>query len=294
MTGKRPAPFNLNPGRVVSPDFFPRHPICHNELRRRIIVKICVLASSSSGNSAFIRTSTTRILVDAGLSKRDLFARLAAIDEQCDTMDAILVTHEHSDHVSGLVSLARQLNAPIYITRLTAPAIPWGEYTPKLDCFQAGTTFTIGDIEIDSFTIPHDAIDPVGFCFRTHGIKIGIVTDLGYLPDSIKFHLRGTDLLVLESNHDLEMLKVGPYPWSVKQRVMGRKGHLSNDVVSDFIRLDLDSTISTLVLGHLSEHNNHPEIVRYTAGRALDKAGRALFTRLVVAEPKQQTEVFTY
>jgi phosphoribosyl 1,2-cyclic phosphodiesterase len=268
--------------------------LCHNEHRRGIIVKICVLSSSSSGNSAFIRTERTRILVDAGISKRDLQARLAAIDEPCDSMDAILVTHEHSDHVSGLVSLARQLNAPIYITRLTAPAIPWGEYTPKLDCFQAGTTFTIGDIEIDSFTIPHDAIDPVGFCFRTQGIKIGIVTDLGYLPDSIKFHLRGTDLLVLESNHDLEMLKVGPYPWSVKQRVMGRKGHLSNDVVSDFIRIDLDSTISTLVLGHLSEHNNHPEIVRATAGRALDKAGRALFTRLVVAEPKQQTEVFTY
>jgi phosphoribosyl 1,2-cyclic phosphodiesterase len=99
---------------------------------------------------------------------------------------------------------------------------------------------------------------------------------------------------VLESNHDLEMLKVGPYPWSVKQRVMGRKGHLSNDVVSDFIRIDLDSSISTLVLGHLSEHNNHPEIVRNVAGRALDRAGRALFTRLVVAEPKQQTEVFTY
>ena len=253
-----------------------------------------MLASGSSGNAALLATGKTRILVDAGLSMRETGKRLAAIGESLANIDAIVITHEHSDHVSGLVSLARQLNAPIYITRLTAPAIPWGEYTPKLDCFQAGTTFTIGDIEIDSFTIPHDAIDPVGFCFRTHGVKIGIVTDLGYLPDSIKFHLRGTDLLVLESNHDLEMLKVGPYPWSVKQRVMGRKGHLSNDVVSDFIRIDLDSTISTLVLGHLSEHNNHPEIVRAMAGRALDRAGRALFTRLVVAEPKQQTEVFTY
>jgi phosphoribosyl 1,2-cyclic phosphodiesterase len=183
---------------------------------------------------------------------------------------------------------------PIFITRLTAPAIPWGEYSPRLDCFQAGTTFCIGDIEIDSFTIPHDAIDPVGFCFRTQGMKVGLVTDLGYVTDSIKFHLRGSHLLVLESNHDLEMLKVGPYPWSVKQRVMGRKGHLSNDVVCDFIRSDLDSTIHTLVLGHLSEHNNHPEIVRNQAYRALDGARRALFTRLVVAEPKQQSEVFTY
>ena len=253
-----------------------------------------MLASSSSGNSTFIRTERTRILVDAGLSKRDLLTRLEAIGESSDDLDAILVSHEHSDHTSGLVSIARQFNAPIYITRLTAPAIPWGEYTPQLDCFQAGTTFTVGDIDIDSFTIPHDAIDPVGFCFRAHGIKVGLVTDLGYMPDSIKFHLRGVDLLMLESNHDLEMLKVGPYPWSVKQRVMGRKGHLSNEVVSDFIRRDLDSSVSTLVLGHLSEHNNHPEIVRVTAGRALDSSGRALFTRLVVIEPKQQTEAFLY
>jgi phosphoribosyl 1,2-cyclic phosphodiesterase len=253
-----------------------------------------VLASSSSGNSAFIRTERTRILVDAGLSKRDLLARLAAINEPPEKLDAILVTHEHSDHVSGLVALAKQIDVPIFITRLTAPAIPWGDYIPRLDCFQAGATFPVGDIDVDSFTIPHDAIDPVGFCFRAQGIKIGLVTDLGYVPDSIKFHLRASDLLVLESNHDLEMLKVGPYPWSVKQRVMGRKGHLSNDVVSDFIRCDLDSSISTLVLGHLSEHNNHPEIVRSMGARALDRARRGLFTRLVVAEPKQQTEVFTY
>ena len=219
---------------------------------------------------------------------------MAAINEDAEKLDAILITHEHSDHVCGLVALSRALNIPIFITRLTAPAIPWGEYTPTLDCFQAGTTFSVGDIEIDSFTIPHDAIDPVGFCFRSQGIKVGLVTDLGYVTDSIKFHLRGAHLLLLESNHDLEMLKVGPYPWSVKQRVMGRKGHLSNDVVCDFIRSDLDSSIDTLVLGHLSEHNNHPEIVRNLANRALDRARRALFTRLVVAEPRQQSEVFTY
>jgi phosphoribosyl 1,2-cyclic phosphodiesterase len=242
---------------------------CAIQQRRRVIVQVCVLASSSSGNSTFIRTEKTRILIDAGLSRRDVLARLALIHEDAEKLDAILITHEHSDHVSGLVALARLLNVPIFITRLTAPAIPWGEYTPRLDCFQAGTTFCVGD-------------------------KVGLVTDLGYVTDSIKFHLRGAHLLLLESNHDLEMLKVGPYPWSVKQRVMGRKGHLSNDVVCDFIRSDLDSSIDTLVLGHLSEHNNHPEIVRNQANRALDGARRALFTRLVVAEPKQQSEVFTY
>src|SRR5258708_4981380 len=155
-----------------------------------------------------------------------------------------------------------------------------------------GAGFSIGDIQISSFTIPHDACDPVGFCFQAQGVKIALVTDLGYLPESIKVHLRDTDLLMLESNHDLDMLKVGPYPWSVKQRVMGRNGHLSNDVVSNFIHDDLDVRVSTLVLTHLSEHNNHPEIVRLVAGQALGH--RALFTRLVVAEPRCQTEVFSY
>ena len=151
----------------------------------------------------------------------------------------------------------------------------------------------VGDIEIDSFTIPHDAIDPVGFSFRSQGIKIGLVTDLGYIPDSIKFHLRGSQVLMLESNHDLDMLKVGPYPWAVKQRVMSRNGHLSNDVVGDFVGHESRFRYrSTLVLGHLSEHNNHPEIARMVAQQALD--GRGLATRLVVASQRQPTEVFRF
>jgi phosphoribosyl 1,2-cyclic phosphodiesterase len=161
-----------------------------------------------------------------------------------------------------------------------------------VDHFQAGSRFSIGDIDIDSFTIPHDATDPCGFCFRSQGIKIALATDLGYMPDSVKVHLRGADLLMIESNHDLEMLRIGPYPWSVKQRVMGRNGHLSNDVVREYLKKDLDSSVTTVVLGHLSEHNNHPAIVRLTADQALD--GRRLFTRLVIAEPRKQTEVFQY
>jgi len=226
------------------------------------------------------------------LSRKEIAARLNSIGETEDNLDGILVTHEHSDHVSGLVTLARRCSKPIFISRLTAPAIDWLDFQPTLECFQAGTTFSIGDIDVASFTVPHDAADPVGFCFRSQGIKIGLATDLGYVPDSIKVHLRGADLLIIESNHDTEMLKVGPYPWSVKQRVMGRKGHLSNEVVSDFIRNDLDLSTSTLVLAHISEHNNHPAIVRLTASQALE--GRSLFTRLVVAEPRAQSEVFVY
>jgi phosphoribosyl 1,2-cyclic phosphodiesterase len=224
------------------------------------------------------------------LSRKEIAARLAAIGEDVDDLDAILVTHEHSDHVCGLLSLAKKNDTPIFMTRLTAGSIAWNDYTPQLDCFQAGTRFCVGDIEVQSFTTPHDAIDPVGFTLRSQGVKVGIVTDLGYLPDSIKVHLRGTDLLVIESNHDLDMLR--PYPWCVRQRIMGKKGHLSNDAVCAFIRSDLDTSISTLVLGHLSEHTNHPARVELEADRALN--GRRLFTKLVVAQPRLRSEVFAY
>jgi phosphoribosyl 1,2-cyclic phosphodiesterase len=258
-----------------------------------------VLATSSSGNCTFVATESTRILIDAGLSAKDACQRLAAIGEDPEKLDAILVTHEHSDHVSGLAVLTRWIrkktkrSIPVFLTRLTAPAIDWnGAEHDGIEAFQAGTRFSIGDLEVSSFTIPHDAIDPVGYTISAQGVKVGLAMDLGYLPASVKFHLLGSRLLVLESNHDLDMLKVGPYPWSVKQRVMGRRGHLSNDVVSEFIRDDLDNSVQTLLLGHLSEHNNHPEIVRLVASQAIERRG--LETRLIVAPPRRQSEVFLY
>ena len=253
-----------------------------------------MLASGSSGNTALLATEKTRILVDAGLSMKELARRLASIGECLERLDAILITHEHSDHVSGLPVLARnkKIKPTIYMTRLTAPAIDWGETQPRLEPFQAGARLRIGDIEVQSFGIPHDAIDPVGFAFQAQGVRIGVVTDLGYVPESIKFHLRHTDLLLLEANHDLDMLKVGPYPWSVKQRVMSRVGHLSNHVMAEFLAEDLDSSTNNLVLGHLSEQNNHPAIVNMFASQALEKRGLA--TRLVIATQNTPTEVFSF
>ncbi|HLH04663.1 MAG TPA: MBL fold metallo-hydrolase [Bryobacteraceae bacterium] len=265
---------------------------------RGFIVKICILASSSSGNAAFLSTERTRLLIDAGIGRRELAKRLAAIGEDLAQIDAVLVTHEHSDHVAGLAALARFCFArrarhlAVFATERTAPYLEWGECVPAVETFQAGCGFTIGDFDISSFTIPHDAVDPVGYTVRAEGIKVAIATDLGYIPDSLRVHFRDTDVLMLESNHDLEMLRVGPYPWSVKQRVMSRRGHLSNEVTAEFIRNDLDSRVSTLILGHLSEHNNHPELVRRAGYDALD--GRALFTQLFVAEPGTQSPVFSY
>jgi phosphoribosyl 1,2-cyclic phosphodiesterase len=255
-----------------------------------LAVRVSVLASSSSGNSTFVSDGKTRVLVDTGLSRRETFARLAAIGEEPSKLDAILITHEHTDHTCGLLAIARALKIPVYLTELTAPQIDWNGFDPKVLTFPAGSVFSIGTLRVTSFTIPHDAADPVGYCIQANGCSVGIATDLGYVPESIKYHLRATDFLLLESNHDLDMLKVGPYPWSVKQRVMSRMGHLSNEVAGQFIREDLSDRTRTLVLGHLSEHNNYPELVRLIALDALSRRGLA--PELVVAEPRLATRIF--
>ncbi|HLI86567.1 MAG TPA: MBL fold metallo-hydrolase [Bryobacteraceae bacterium] len=253
-----------------------------------------MLASGSSGNAALLATNNTRILLDAGLSVRELNRRLALAGEDIGRLDAVLITHEHSDHIAGLATLARrkEFRAPVYLTRLTAPAIDWGEAKPRIETFQAGATFEIGDIEVNSFSVPHDAADPVGYCFEANGARVAVATDLGYMPESVKYHLRRADLLLLEANHDLDMLKVGPYPWSVKQRVMSRVGHLSNLVMAEYLGQEFSDRATNLVLGHLSEQNNHPEIVRDLATQALDERG--LRTRLTIAGQHEPTEVFQF
>ena len=223
------------------PHCFPTAHTVKTERGRFVTVRFCVLASGSSGNAAFLATSKARILIDAGLSVRELARRLAFIGESLETIDAILVTHEHSDHVSGLARIVRWSQRrnrpiPVYCSRHTAPLIDWENIeSPPVELFQAGSGWMVGNIAVQSFTIPHDAVDPVGFCFHAEGVKVGLATDLGYVPDSIKIHLRRVQILLLESNHDLEMLKVGPYPWHIKQRVMSRTGHLSNHTVSEFL-----------------------------------------------------------
>jgi phosphoribosyl 1,2-cyclic phosphodiesterase len=254
-------------------------------------VSVTVLASGSRGNSTIVESSSTRILVDAGISCRETFKRLKHLGQDPHSLSAILISHEHSDHVYGLLVLATKLNIPVFMTGATHEA--WARalrddcgdvpQLPNVEKFSSGQRFMIGDITVTPFTIPHDAADPVGFTFRSEGVKVAIATDLGYVTPNVSDQLRGCDVLVIESNHDLEMLRGGPYPWSVKQRVMSRVGHLSNDALADFFTSDYDGGAAYVVLAHLSEHNNLPEVARMAAEKALGPRQTLLRNRVMLA-----------
>lgn len=261
-------------------------------------VFVSVLASGSRGNAALVESSSARILVDAGISCRETFKRLKSIGRDPREISAILITHEHSDHMYGLATLAKRLNVPVFMAGATHQA--WARtlrdasgqppQIAKLEVFSAGRSFQIADITVMPFTIPHDAADPVGFTFRVEGTKIALVTDLGYMPASVRDHLRKCDVLIVESNHDLEMLRGGSYPWSVKQRVMSRVGHLSNGALADFFTNDYDNSATFVVLAHLSEQNNHPEIARREAEKALATRGGLFHNRVLLASQTEAIE----
>jgi phosphoribosyl 1,2-cyclic phosphodiesterase len=261
-------------------------------------VTVSMLASGSRGNCAIVASARTRILVDAGISCRETFKRMKSLCDDPHALSAILITHEHSDHIYGLATLAKKLRIPVFMTGATHQAWARAQRNQdgerprleKLERFESGHRFQVGDIEVKPFTIPHDAADPVGFTFRAEGIKIGFATDLGYIPPSVRDNLSGCDVLVMESNHDLEMLRVGPYPWSVKQRVMSRVGHLSNLALADFFSSDYDNSATFVVLAHLSVENNHPEIARREAEKALGARGSLFSNRVLLASQTQALE----
>ena len=257
-------------------------------------LRVCVLGSGSKGNATLVATEKTRLLVDAGFSRRETFARLAAVGERSDGINAILISHEHSDHVNGLRLLGRDWKAPIFITGRTHAEISWDPNLAAFEFITAGEKFTIGDIEVTPFSVPHDATDPVAFTLEAEGIKIGVVTDLGYVHEVVKQRVKGSHCLIFESNHDLDMLKVGPYPWHIKQRVMSRHGHLSNLATAGFLTEDFDGAAQVLVLAHLSETNNHPEIARLTAEQALGQRTRGERTTLHVASQSAPTQIFQF
>ena len=259
----------------------------------RIHLRVTILASGSSGNCTLIETENTRLLVDAGIGKKETLRRLAAVERQVDRLDGIVISHEHSDHIGSLAQVLGQWRTTVYLTEATHNEVnrilpeSAQKRLDRIEHIRAGQRFIVGDIEVSPISIPHDAIDPLGFTFRACGLKVAIVTDLGYLPELVKFHLRDSDCLMLESNHDLEMLKVGPYPWHIKQRVMSRTGHLSNHTCSEFLAdaEAFDGRARFVVLAHLSENNNNPDVARISAEEALGRrSGTGAFAgQLMVA-----------
>ena len=350
-------------------------------------MRMTVLASGSKGNSTVIASGRTQVLVDAGLSCRELLRRMAIAGEDPEKLDAILITHEHHDHVDGLAVLARRLRIPVFFTEpthrawvrmltprttmtyakwldhlqrekaarasATTAAIPRQEldiaatgaaefeaianlsaeaatldpevshstvgpspeevdqsprdeeepcdgapasakadptYLPAVEYFRPGIPFSIGDIDIAPFTTPHDAADPCGFVFEAEGVRMAVATDLGYMPPNVKAALKRIDVLLLESNHDLEMLRDGPYPWSVKQRVLSRVGHLSNEATAQFLARDYDGGSAYIILGHISASNNDPALARMAAEQAIGDRMTLLGNRVLIADQAMPME----
>jgi phosphoribosyl 1,2-cyclic phosphodiesterase len=241
------------------------------------------------------------VLIDCGLSCRETCRRLSAQGIEPESLSAILITHEHRDHVAGLHVMAKKFRLPVYMTAPTHAA--WQRQckdsagnrvqAERLELFASGKAFSVGDLEVMPFTIPHDAADPVGFRFLAEGLRLAYATDLGYLPKNVRDQLHACDGLILESNHDLEMLRVGPYPWDVKQRVMSRVGHLSNEALAEFLTSDYDGGAAFLVLAHLSEQNNHPDLARLAAERALGVRQGLWGNRLLLATQDEPLSTLT-
>jgi phosphoribosyl 1,2-cyclic phosphodiesterase len=240
------------------------------------MVTVSVLGSGSRGNATFIRTEQVRLLIDAGMSRKETARRLELIGEDPNGIDAVFITHEHGDHAAGLKTLMKDLPVQAYVTYGALRALNTDQYElagSKFIRVVPGVAVTIGDVEVLPFRVPHDAAEPVAFSVTCGGIKITQLTDIGYMPEFVANQLRGSHVLILESNHDLEMLRVGPYPWSLKQRLMGRYGHLSNTAVAKFIREQYDGKAEVLLLAHLSLKNNHPELARREVSHALSDRG---------------------
>jgi len=249
-----------------------------------VAVKFTILGSGSGGNCAYLETPEVRILVDAGFSPRQIRQRLAAIGRVPENLTAILVTHEHSDHIQGLAGIAAKLNIPVYCNRDTKEAFEF-QLETKFDCrlFNTGGSFEIGDVVVDTFAIPHDAQDPVGFLLRTAAGNIGFATDLGHMTKLVLERIRPANVLVLESNHDVKMLQDCPRrSWSLKQRILGRHGHLSNDAAAETAAQVMSAGLKHLYLAHLSRECNRPELAHYVMAEQLHHIG-ATHVRLAVA-----------
>ncbi len=236
----------------------------------RAILKVCVLGSGSSGNAIYVETPKVRLLIDAGFSGKELGRRLNGLGRCAEELGAILLSHEHTDHIQGVKVLTKRHGIPLYLTEGTHKGAKEAlKGSKEFRHFSPGQGFPLEDLWIEPFSVPHDANDPVGFNLYLEEKKVSIALDLGYITRLIQEKMRRAHLIVLESNHDLETLKGGPYPWPLKQRILGKRGHLSNCGSSSFLRELLHPGLSHVVLAHVSQVNNHYALVQAEACKVL-------------------------
>jgi len=240
-----------------------------------VACRFTILGSGSRGNCAYLETDEVRLLIDAGFSTRQIRQRLAAIGRSPESLTAILVTHEHSDHVQGLNGIGDKLKIPVYCNRLTRDAIE-SQMNIRIESrlFETGASFEIGDVGVESFSIPHDAQDPVGFLIRTASANIGFLTDLGHATTLVLNRVKPAHALVLEANYDVKLLQDDTRrPWSIKQRIAGRHGHLSNSAAAAAVQEIISADLKHLYLGHLSLDCNRPELALNTVTQTLQTLG---------------------
>jgi phosphoribosyl 1,2-cyclic phosphodiesterase len=269
-------------------------------------MKFTVLGSGSTGNAVLIRAGETRVLVDAGLSARETVRRLALVGEDATKLDGVIITHEHGDHAGGLRVLLKSLSCPVYISGQTRDAYISERHgvsneeprkrsdalRDRVELIESSKDFKIGAIDFHPFTIPHDAVDNFGFTATHDGVCVATLMDFGHITTLITERLRGCAAVVIESNHSRDMLKAcAVYPWELKQRILSRTGHLSNEDVAEWLREGFDGTARFVVLSHLSQRANNPFLAKITAETALRERA-PLFqtdTEIVLSHPKEPT-----
>jgi len=268
-------------------------------------MRLTVLGSGSTGNAVLICAGQTRVLVDAGLSAKEAVRRLALVGVDATTLDGIVITHEHSDHAGGLRVLLKSLQCPVYISGATRDAYI-GERSRNTDEpkkraeslrdrtveISSSHDFRVGEIDFHPFTVPHDAADNFGFTATHEGVRVATLMDFGHITTLVSERLRACAAIVIESNHSRDMLKAcAVYPWELKQRILSRTGHLSNEDVAAWLRDDFDGTASDIVLAHLSQRANNPDLAKFNAESALRERG-GLFqttTRVTLSHHKEPT-----
>lgn len=240
-------------------------------------MKFGTIASGSSGNCLYAGNGETHILIDAGVSCKRIVEGLKSFELEGKDIQGILVTHEHTDHVSGLGVLSRKFHIPIYGTEKTLRQICAMENLGKIDRelfqpIQSEKEFFIGNLSIESFSVSHDAVDPVSYVMYEGNKKLGMVTDLGYYDDWIVGHLKEADLLYVEANHDIHMLQAGPYPYYLKRRILGDQGHLCNEKAAELVTKLMNDHLTQVILGHLSKENNYPDLALATVKNEVENS----------------------